>query len=516
MPLLSSQIARQENGRITLRDDPLQVTWHFDDLVAADGHLLQCDFSCSVRALPQPAEQKMLAEVFLTHSPVLTADHLVQHFHTALRNAATAVCRNAPAAQCIESDRTTILDALKAEANRLAFSSGLELLHPFNLQIRCPTLEQQRIERVNRALAEERAAGQIEHFQHAAELFKQFQTIQQSAPQLSPGQVLAQIGPADQAMLLQTLLLASAKEKTTHAAWAVAGMCLLRADPTNNPVTTSLTTLPDRVGPLRSVQPAHPKLLLGGRSGVMLLDPASPSDPLACLDPSSASPLGFSRALLWHDEIWACHSDAGIVAWNLAQPNQPLFTLRPQNLGLPSPRNLQFLDDSRLLFSSGPKLVALRRNPPGQDPPVFAQPIEPPAPADIVAILLHRDQLTLVLNDGRCQLRHPDSLQLLREQRPCATASAATLLPWLGHARILLSPNDGPLFCVSWDDDLVTQYQNPYRQCRELAAAHDLIVALSGDRQRVLLWQPWNGRQLLADLYVPSLTRHRAADVDLT
>jgi len=48
---------------------------------------------------------------------------------------------------------------------------------------------------------------------------------------------------------------------------------------------------------------------------------------------------------------------------------------------------------------------------------------------------------------------------------------------------------------------------------KALSAAADVVIGLSADRQRLVLWNTWNGRQPAADLFVTALAKHRAADV---
>jgi len=42
-----------------------------------------------------------------------------------------------------------------------------------------------------------------------------------------------------------------------------------------------------------------------------------------------------------------------------------------------------------------------------------------------------------------------------------------------------------------------------------------VVAGLSADRQRVVLWRSWDGRQPLADVYVTALARHRAAAIEV-
>ncbi|HEX2973584.1 MAG TPA: hypothetical protein VHP11_14715, partial [Tepidisphaeraceae bacterium] len=316
MALYSTELARREGDQIELREDPLRATWTFDDLISADGHALRCVFTCSLRALNEAAERKMLAETFLGKTSVLTTEGVVAQFQPVLRAAAAAACQKRSAAEWVDADPKDLIEAIRAAGNRLAFSSGLEVLPPFQVDFDSPTLERQRLETMQRSLVEQRTAGQLEHFQRAAELLKQFEAIRQSSPRLTPGEVLKQLSPADQGMALQTLLLAAGKQRTTEAIWAVAGLTLLRIDPRTTPPTANSIELPPELGPLRSVQRGDAGMLwIGARSGVIAVNPQSPREAQCYIDPAVTSQLGFSRVVQWHGEIWACHSEAGIVAW---------------------------------------------------------------------------------------------------------------------------------------------------------------------------------------------------------
>src|SRR3989442_7467717 len=105
------------------------------------------------------------------------------------------VCAANPASESVGIGQTEIVDSLRNAGTKVAFSCGLELLPPFDLDVQSPSLERQRIESMQRTLAEQRTTGQLEHFQRATELLKQFESIRQAAPQLSPGEVLRQLGP---------------------------------------------------------------------------------------------------------------------------------------------------------------------------------------------------------------------------------------------------------------------------------------------------------------------------------
>jgi hypothetical protein len=514
MPLGESELARREAGHLELRKSPMRLRWAMEKLVSGDGHELRADFSCSVQVLSEPAEQQMLAEVFLNNGNSVWAEAAIAHFQPSLRAAIAQVCGVRPAAESVGANNQQLIDALRTAAGRVAFSCGLEILPPFDLDVQSPSLEQQRIESMQRTLAEQRAAGQMEHFQRATDLLKQFESIRQAAPQLSPGEVLRQLGPADQGMMLQTLLLAAAKEKKSEAVWAVAGPNLLRADPRSTPPKTQLIPLPTTLGPLRSVQGSgiDNRLLVGARSGVFDLDLAQNS-PTAYTDQSVVSQLGFNQALVWNNEIWASHSEAGIVAWKPGQTDRPLLAMRPVNLLGSGAKNLAILDDSRLLFSGGNRLMILQRESGVSEPKITVRAAGSDVRAEIIAVLPDAARVAVVLKDGNVQTRDRNSLEVISQERRCGTIASAALLPWLGSNRLLLGTEEGPVLCVGLEDELVTQYVSPYSGMKALSAAADVVIGLSADRQRLVLWNTWNGRQPAADLFVTALGKHRAADV---
>jgi len=48
---------------------------------------------------------------------------------------------------------------------------------------------------------------------------------------------------------------------------------------------------------------------------------------------------------------------------------------------------------------------------------------------------------------------------------------------------------------------------------RAVAACGDLVAGLSADRQRIVVWKSWDGRQVAGEIHIGTIARHRAADV---
>lgn len=518
MAVMLSELARREMGRIVVRGEPVRLRWVFEDLISGDGHGLSCSFACSARALASAAEVRMLEEVFFQGKLSLRAEGVVEHFRPALRAAAAASAGMRPAAEQVNGAgaQHALVEPLKKAAERVAFSCGLEVLGPFEVTVESQTLERQRLDAMQRQLAEQRAAGQVEHLQRAGELLKQFESARAASPSLSPGDLLKQLNPADQGQLLQTLLLAEAKEKKTSAVWVVAGPNLVKVDPYASGGSAKVMALPATLGPLRSVQRGEDAatLLVGARSGVLKMSVDSPQEAVAYNDAGVTSQMGFSRAVVWNGQVWACHAEAGLVGWEMGVAERPKFEMRPTGLGIAgvaAARNLGVLDEGRMIFSSQDQLVVVMM----ENGAPTARAVGGRLGSEVVAVLPEKKRVFVVLKDGVVQMRDGETMEVIRQDRLGGETCAAALLPWLGSARLLLASEAGPVVCAGTDDEVVTHYLSPYRSLRVVTAAHDVIAALSADRQRMIWWQVWAGRQPAGDVFLTAVARHRGADVEV-
>jgi hypothetical protein len=374
---------------------------------------------------------------------------------------------------------------------------------------------------MQRTLAERNVSGQVEHFRRAAELLRQFHEMRRSAPELSAGQVLGQLNPADRGPLLQALLLGSAQQDRAADLWAVAGPYLVRIAGAANAPKPELIPLPPTLGPLRSVQPARVDgervLLVGARAGFMVVRPDDSSEPQLYHDPGLTSELGFSRIVYWDEQrtFVGCHGEAGIVRWGLDETTSPRFTLRADRLrasylaAAPSagPRHLHVLDPARVAFALGHRLVAMNAS---ED--TFA--VAGASDSEIVGLVPDDLRLFVAHADGTVCAIDRSTLEITCKHRTGSRLRAVGALPWLGSTRLLLSSDDDAVVrCIGLDDPLVTQFTSEHRGTRAVAGSLDRVVALSADRQKLVMWNAWDGAAPSTELYLTGLARHRVADV---
>jgi len=507
--LHDSEFARRTETGIETRPGATRLRWDLTELATSDGHLARGVFTSSARSLPEPNELKMLDEALLGSRSVVTLADVVAHFAQAISAAARKHARSVDAQTLLgDEGKQALTTALIEAASTVAFCCGVEMLPPAQVDLDCPTLQRQQFEEMQRQTAQRRAADQVTFLRRSAELFAQFEAIRATAPQLSPGQVLSRIPGTDQADVFRAAVLASAEKHARAKLWAVAGNNLVRIDGGESPRPEILDVSQD-LGPLRSVRSdASGGLLLGCRAGVLRTNPESPASAVSYHDPETTSPLGFNAAVILGDCIWAAHGEAGLVCWNLDEPDKPRIAIRPGSSKIAgfAPRNLGRFDANRLILSSGRQLIVA-----SQDGTLT--PIAPLADADIVAVYPQPSRILTAHADGQICSWNVEELKLDCQQRRAGRINAATVLPWLGDARLLLATEDGPVICLGPDDELLTQFSSPYQGLRIAAGAVDAVAAVTPDRQRVILWHSWDGRRPYADLYLYGLTKHRIGDI---
>jgi hypothetical protein len=505
----SAEIARRDAGNVIVRPTGIRARWELNDLSTSDGQSVRAVFSAAVRPLEGSADRKMLEETFLGASVSVSAAEVTEHFRASLQSAA-ALSAGATDLPTLMTDagRSAFTSKLAETARAVAFNCGLDLLPPFELSLDSPTLRQQ--QEIAR-----RAAAQEQRLSRASTLFKQFEELRRTAPELPADQIFQRIAgadPSDQAESLRLLLMTSARSSASTNLWIVAGPHLLKIESNSetNP-RPEIFTPPPLLGPLRSVNRAEfdgkSVLLIGARSGVLIVDPLKPNEAIAYADPAVTSSLGFNAVALANGKIWASHTEAGLVAWDLNQRDQPTVAVRPAGFAA---RNLYSLDGNRLVFTSENKLFELF-------PDGAFNPTEAGAPGAILTIIPESPaSLLLIHEDGECCRRDRATLKITHRAKLSGRITAAAALPWLGSTRLLLAPETGCLNCIGLDDDLVTQYQSPHTGLRLAAAAPDRVAAVSADRQRLVLWSTWDGRAPAAEIHVASLARHRIADVEFS
>jgi hypothetical protein len=165
------------------------------------------------------------------------------------------------------------------------------------------------------------------------------------------------------------------------------------------------------------------------------------------------------------------------------------------------------LDERRLVLSVGHLLVVV-----DADGNRTTLPLE--GESEVAGLFVDGRRAVVVRDDGTVDLRDRATLESQGQSRRTGRVTAAALLPWLGASRLLLATDDGPVHCSGLDDEVVTTYLSTHRGLRVLTGAADLIAAVSADRQRLVLWNSWDGKKPLAELSIAATAKHRVGDIE--
>jgi hypothetical protein len=488
---------------IGISTKPTRLRWTLDDLLSRDGHRISIAFTCTAAAVDEPAERQLFAETF-SASATAGSQSAIAHFLPSLRAAGADLARQETAEDLLGIPaRARWATALKTAANETAFGCGIEVLAPFDVEVTSPTLQKERLEQMQRAAAERRSADRVEHFARAAELLKQWESLKASVPSITPGKLLEQVNPADRGLMLDTLLMASSSSgssKTDADLWAVSGSQLVRMDARTDSPQTKVIELPTNAGPLRSIRPSNGKLLIGARNGVLSVEATKPDSGQIYLHPALSSEYGFTSVTRIDNRLWACHREGGLVGWDIGHFNQPAQVFSTAGLGA-EPRHLT----DRGIFAAGAKLFRLTGSSP--TPAAFS------AAAAIVALLPLDEQLIVIDECGAIDILDGQSLEKISDLNVAGRITSAALLPWLSSSRLLLNRVDGPIECIGLEDQLVTRFGGNHTGMRAVTSSAGKIAAMSNDRQRVLLWNAWDGRTPAGEIYLTGMTHHRIADL---
>ena len=91
--------------------------------------------------------------------------------------------------------------------------------------------------------------------------------------------------------------------------------------------------------------------------------------------------------------------------------------------------------------------------------------------------------------------------------------SPGSVVPWLGDVRVAACVEGGPVVVGGPDDDVRVEYQSEHRGFAAVAASGGRLAAVTGDRQRVVVWNLHEPERPILDLYALADTRSRVADV---
>ena len=402
-----------------------------------------------------------------------------------------------------------IASAVTAASRRPLFEVGLMTAGEVAVTLDAPDLRRREAERA--AIEASKAAAA-----HAEDLLLRFEDIRRQNPDVPPGKLLMAL-PADERREALRLMFQGSRMKDQTRLVLAAGVGLWEVADDR---VQSLRDIGD-LGPIRrlaSRTESAGMLLVGSRDGVISVrsTDALESRPLrASLEDGSM--LGFSVLDVASSRegpavIWGAHADLGLEAWSAT--GETLGTLT--NMELASTIAGEMDDAVRVAglvaLDSTSAVLLLRHleradawvcrvaalHYEGGHPDLMIE--QGALPVESALFLFRRDgdQLLKVNARGGHQVIEADAQGLRVGVDPAATPPAASLsdrsltaacvFPWLGDIRIAACVEDGPIVVAGPDDDVQIEYRSNHKGFAAIAASAGRLAAVTGDRQRIILW----------------------------
>lgn len=516
MSLPDHEFARRDAQGVELRPTPLRVHWRLEEVLSSDQHTLRIRHSASIRVPDDPTDRRVFAEVMLSRIGSITADHLAEHFRAALLAAAKETASLRSAAEWTSGrHRQQMLDAFQKAADGVAFSCGLQVLPPYQLEISSPSLDQQQ-------RLDQRVVAQKQSLERARDLVRHFHQLRDTMPQASAATALKTLSPAEQSEMLAAILASASDDSVAPPLWIVSGTNLLTLEfETDRSTPRVIENLPE-LGPLRSIRVDQGNLLIGAQKGVHVVDSES-GQITASYRSDVASDFGFNAVTLAGSTVYATHVEVGLIAWDAPDSPRELFrsfqpaaapvpvaspmsvaysTSGSRGAAIQGPRHLLQLNTDTLLFAVAGRLFACERG----EVRLIDEGSE-----NIVAILPDADRAIILRANGTVQTIDHHSLNLETALELHRDIRAAAGFPWMDSVRLLLADETGAVDCVGLDDAAVVRFASSKWDLRSLCASASVIAGLAADRQRLFLWSAAHPQQPPREVHISSLTRHRIA-----
>ncbi len=394
--------------------------------------------------------------------------------------------------------QAVLAEQLAEAMKRPTFEAGLEVVGEPSASLASPSL---------RRLASLRQMGS---------LLSEFNSLRTQSPGMPAGKLLEQLAAEQRGRVLEGLLTAQAAGAEARPVFLVAGSSLVELDLSAEvPVLKVVDETPAAVGPLRSLnadaEAGLRAVLLGGRHGVVRGVAGELTAGQVFRLPEGRSPFGVNSALTLGGTLWATHADAGLLAWPLDDSTAPAKALPPAALlaeaeGVGGPRLLRAAA-GRLVLAVGDAVLSVTD---GRASPVAGL---NDRGGEVRQILVADTTLSLVRSRGVVEVLDAADLSKLGEHVLGRDVTAAAPLPWLEGTRLLLGGDEGGLTCVGLEDSVVTRFAAGHRGLRDIAATGRHVVALSADRQRLVVWDAGQPGAPVVELNVAGEVRSRVADV---
>ena len=510
-----------------VRLGPYEFEYAFADFHSSDGFPFTGAVELTVAVVPDRTELLSFKRALLgSAAGGIRVDRLRRHCEDAVQSAVARFTGATPAERLVRPDTWQEFDAIMLDAFKpVGFASGLTVDRDPRLTLKSTAFEESRsaakAAEIRRQREEEEdrrrrahAASRQEQLASLGEALAKVRDMATASGVVDVGDIIRAFDSDERGALYQGLLALDKPLAATQYILAVAGSALLWFDPAAPGEIARKLKLPkDDIGALRSVRVVSvqgaPRILVGARNGVHVLDADGAAQRTCILRGRSELRGGFNAAAIVGGDVFATHSEVGLMRWRPDAPEAAIACLEHLTDGCHSVRDVQCDDMNRLWFSVDNLLVTWN---PKQDDSERAV----AAPAEITALTAADGYAVAGLKNGSIVRWHMDDLKTIETIR-APTGAPVRSVAWLrggGVPRLLIGDGRTYLDLMVLGDPYHAQYRCMH-EMRWGFAAEDIVVGVNDSRDTFIVWHKNRPEEATAAVPVRRLTGRSIQDVAL-
>ena len=408
-----------------------------------------------------------------------------------------------------------------------AFTAGLQLEGPIDARFDSTAYRQAQRARAEiqrrreefaaqRRIAQAVQQAQNARAEHLTALLAQLREQADRNPKIELADLIRSFPETERGEIYNALFATCDGQMDTRSIVVGSGAELLVYEPTLLDRPVERITLPDRVGPVRSVH-AHMdaagerRLFVGAGTGVYELSIEDGKDVHTyAVEPPMNVRGGVNAVALVGDRIVASHSELGLLSWRRGSDEPAEFLLRDQTRDADAIRGVQFVNGD-LFFSIDARVVQIQADDPNAEPREFV------GSGSVITALCAADGVYAGNAEGEVlywALDAPDQPQRLNSARR-RPAESVVVLDFGTLQRLFYTDTSLAVLARVLGDTFTCRYEAGGQTLRRTEVASDLIVATNELRDRLICWRPGQPAKPYGVAQVARLTGRSIQDVCL-
>ncbi|HPF37105.1 MAG TPA: hypothetical protein P5081_00260 [Phycisphaerae bacterium] len=509
-----------------VRTTPFECAYDFADFESADGFRFTGRVEMTVLVMTDRTELASFKRELIGSGRSVNVERLRRHCEEAVQAGLAKFLASRPAEELVRPDVWNDFDGVLAESfSQVGFSSGLALGRDPRLSLKSLAFEESRTEakaadirrqreEEEQRRREEAAAARHRHLADIGSMLAKVREMADTTGALDVAEMIRSFSADQRGDLYQGLLSMDRDARPTKYALVATGSSLLWFDPADPQEFRRKQKFPDAdIGQLRSVRVVESmgatRILVGARNGVLVLD--AEGEPLYTCVLHGRPELrgGFNASTMIGTDVYATHSEVGLVRWRKDAPETAIHCLDHLTEGCHSVRDVQRDDAGRIWL--GIDNIVVSWNPKEDDSDHAAG-----APAEVTTLAVADGYAIAGLKNGaivRWTIGDMKRMETLRRQ----TGGPVRSVSWLsggGVPRLLVGDSRPYLELMVLGD----AYQGQYRCFHEMRwgfAAEDIVVGVNERRDIFIIWKKNTPDQPAAHVSVRRLTGRSIQDVAL-